>query len=119
LLQKAIGVSTVKVLLALARGTTRTKPDLEQAVDIISVEVPRMLRLFRKTRERRLSFEEAAREQGKILLRKMPAAANANDKLLDAAIDLPLQFLADWVRWDKEPEFQLQLILAKKMDQHT
>ncbi len=68
------------VLLALAKATSRSKADLKQAVDIISVEVPRMLRLFRRTREYRMSFEAAAKEQGRILLREILTAADASDK---------------------------------------
>jgi hypothetical protein len=106
LLQKAIGLATVRVLLALAKATSRTKADLKQAVDIISVEVPRMLKLFGRAKEYRISFQAAAREQGGLLLREILPATDANDELLGRAIDLPLQFLADWVRWDKDAAFR-------------
>jgi hypothetical protein len=108
LLQKAIGVATVKVLLALAGATTRTKSDLEQAVNLISIEVPRMLKLYRRAKQYRISFQAAAREQGGVFLREILPAAAANDQLLDRAINLPLEFLADWVRWDKDIAFRKQ-----------
>jgi hypothetical protein len=101
-LERAIGIATVNVLMTLGTATKGTKSHLEQATNAIAIEMPRMLKLFRRAREYGMPFQTTAVEQGKLLLREIPEAADANDKLLDNALDLPLQFLIRWVSWDKQ-----------------
>jgi hypothetical protein len=100
-LEKAVGMTVVSTFLALTQATNRTKADVQQAADSLSVEMPRLIKLFRRCRENGLGFESTAKAQGKIVLRGLPDCSDVADSVLDCALDLPLQLLARWVSWDK------------------
>lgn len=100
LLERAIGVSVVKALFALATTTKRNNADTQFAANALAVEMPRLVRLFRRSREYGVPFEATAKTQGMILLRET-LDTDTPDEVLDSALDLPLQFLMGWVHWDK------------------
>lgn len=103
-LERAVGMTVVSVFLALTQATNRTKADLQQAADAIAVEMPRLIKLFKRCRENGLGFESTAKAQGKIVLRGLPGCSDVADPVLGCALDLPLQLLARWVSWEKTLE---------------
>jgi hypothetical protein len=103
-LEKAVGMTVVSAFLALTQATNRTKADLQQAADAVAVEMPRLIKLFKRCRENGLRFEATAKAQGKIVLRGLPGCSEVADSVLDGALDLPLQLLASWISWDKIAE---------------
>jgi hypothetical protein len=105
-LERAVGITMVSVFLALTSATNRTKADLQQAAEAVAVELPRLVKLFRRCREHGLAFEATAKAQGKIQLRELSGDDDTPDHVLDGALELPLQFLMRWVHWDKKPELR-------------
>jgi hypothetical protein len=100
-LEKAVGMTVVSAFLALTQATNRTKADLQQAADAVAVEMPRLIKLFKRCRENGRRFEATAKAQGKIVLRGLPGCSEVADSVLDCALDLPLQLMARWISWDK------------------
>ena len=49
-LERAVGIAVVSAFLALTRATNRTKADLQQAADAVAVEIPRLIKLFKRCR---------------------------------------------------------------------
>ncbi len=102
-LERAVGIAVVSAFLALTQATKRTKADLQQAADAVAVEMPRLIKLFKRCRECGLTFEATAKAQGRIILRSMPACSDVADAVLDYALELPLEFLTRWASWDRRP----------------
>jgi hypothetical protein len=105
-LERAVGMAVVSAFLALTQATNRTKADLQQAADAVAVEMPRLIKLFKRCRENGLGFEARAKAQGKIVLRGLPSCTDVADSILDSALDLPLQLLERWISWDKKVKQQ-------------
>jgi hypothetical protein len=107
-LEKAVGMTVVSAFLALTQATNRTKVDLQQAADAIAVEMPRLIKLFKRCRENGLGFTSTAKAQRKIVLRGLSGCSDVADSVLDRALDLPLQLLTRWVSFDKKTSSELR-----------